>query len=57
MRLKREERRKKMEEEKMNKLRRNAENQAEGRSVDVDFDLMVDRHRLDPNSMKHHVSA
>lgn len=46
-----------MEEEKMNKLRRNAENQAEGRSVDVDFDLMVDRHRLDPNSMKHHVSA
>ena len=41
----------------MNKLRRNAENQAEGRSVDVDFDLMVDRHRLDPNSMKQHVSA
>ena len=57
MRLKREERRKKMEEEKINKLRRHAENQAEGRSVDVDFDFMVERHRLDPSAMKPHVSA
>eukprot|EP00831_Metopus_contortus_P054499 TRINITY_DN458_c0_g1_i2.p1 TRINITY_DN458_c0_g1~~TRINITY_DN458_c0_g1_i2.p1 ORF type:complete len:712 (+),score=132.05 TRINITY_DN458_c0_g1_i2:218-2353(+) len=54
MKIKREERRKKMEEGKRVKLEREAENLAIGKVGDVDFELMIDRYRAGISKMKPH---
>lgn len=56
MKLKRDERRRKMEEEKRYKLEREAENLAVGKVGDVDFELMIERFRGSAKQMRPHLS-
>ena len=56
MKQKRDERRKKMEEEKKHKLEKEAENIAEGKMGDVDFELMIEKYRLGGECMRPHLS-
>lgn len=53
----REERRKQMEEKKIQKLERDKINQAVGRNVDVDFDIMMEKFRLNPHEIKPHLPS
>ena len=48
MEKQREERRKKMEEEKFAKKQRELMNEASGRNVDAEFDMMMEKFRLGP---------
>lgn len=54
---KREERRAKMEEVKMEKAEREAENKALGRLGDVEFDLMIDKNRIKQHVLAPHTAA
>lgn len=54
---KREERRQKMEEVKMEKAEREAENKALGRLGDVEFDLMIDKNRIKQHLLGPHTAA
>ena len=54
MKQKREERRKKMEEDKRHKLEKEAENMAEGKTGDVDFEMMIEKYRQGIESRKAH---
>jgi len=56
MKAKRDERRKKMEEDKKAKYEKLEENQAAGKMGDVEFELMVEKHKLKPESMYPHLS-
>ena len=56
MKQKREERRRKMEEEKRYKLEREAENLAIGKVGDVDFELMIEKFKLNAKQMRPHLS-
>lgn len=56
MKHKREERRKRMEEDKRQKLEREAENLAVGKCVDVDFEMMIDKYRVNAKEMRPHLS-
>ncbi len=56
LKQKRDERRKKMEDDKKHKQDRLEENQAAGKMGDVDFELMIEKHRLKPGNMFAHIS-
>ncbi len=56
MKQKRDERRKKMEENKKIKLEREAENLAVGKMGDVDFEMMIEKYRLGADCMHPHQS-
>lgn len=56
MKQKRDERRKKMEQDKKNKLDKEAENQAVGKMGDVEFEMMIDKYRLNAQNMRPHLS-
>jgi kinesin family protein 2/24 len=56
MKQKREERRKKMEDDKRQKLEREAENLAVGKCVDVDFEIMIEHFRENAKQMRPHLS-
>eukprot|EP00826_Nyctotherus_ovalis_P019736 TRINITY_DN16129_c0_g1_i2.p1 TRINITY_DN16129_c0_g1~~TRINITY_DN16129_c0_g1_i2.p1 ORF type:complete len:227 (-),score=83.01 TRINITY_DN16129_c0_g1_i2:45-725(-) len=56
MKLKRDERRRRMEEEKRYKLEREAENLAVGKVGDVDFELMIEKFRGNAKQMRPHLS-
>lgn len=57
LKQKREERRVKMEEAKREKAEKEAENEALGIMGDVDFALMIDKHRFKQPLLQHHVPA
>lgn len=57
MKLKRDERRLKMENMKKEKAEKEAEVQAMGKNIDVDFEIMVSKHRFKENMLQHHISA
>jgi kinesin family member 2/24 len=57
MKQKREERRLKMEEAKREKAEREAENQAEGRLGDVEFDLMIEKFRFKQPLLQPHTPS
>ena len=53
----RDERRQKMEHLKKEKAEKEAEVQAQGRNIDVDFELMMNKHRFREGFLQPHVSA
>ena len=57
MKQKRDERRQKMENHKKEKAEKEAEVQALGKNIDVDFELMIAKHRFKENILHPHVSA
>jgi len=57
LKQKREERRMKMEDKKREKAEKEAENEALGKVGDVDFELMIDKHRFKQPLLQHHVPA
>ena len=57
LKIKREERRMKNENLKKEKAEREAEVQAMGKKIDVDFELMIGKHRFKENILQNHVSA
>jgi len=57
MKMKREERRLKMENMKKEKAEKEAEVIALGKNIDVDFELMINKHRFKENILQAHVSA
>ena len=57
LKLKRDERRQKMENMKKEKAEKEAEVMAMGKNIDVDFELMINKHRFKENVLQPHVSA
>ena len=57
LKQKREERRMKMEDKKREKAEKEAENEALGKQGDVDFELMIEKHRFKQPLLQHHVPA
>ena len=41
-----------MEEQKVNKLNRQLYNEAAGRNIDADFDILIEQSRLHPNEAR-----
>ncbi len=56
MKQKRENRRKKMEDDKKMKIERQEENLAAGKLGDVEFEMMIEKHKLKPEARLPHVS-
>eukprot|EP01022_Parablepharisma_sp_SALTPOND_P015928 TRINITY_DN2286_c0_g1_i1.p2 TRINITY_DN2286_c0_g1~~TRINITY_DN2286_c0_g1_i1.p2 ORF type:complete len:252 (+),score=29.83 TRINITY_DN2286_c0_g1_i1:187-942(+) len=56
LKQKRDDRRKKMEEERRLKYERLEENQAAGKMGDIEFELMVEKYKLKPEEMLPHIS-
>ena len=50
MERQRQERRRLMEEQKANKRERQIQNEAQGKNIDAEFDIMIERERLYPES-------
>lgn len=57
MKKQREDRRKKAEEEKQVKIQRQLDNEAQGRNVDAEFDMMMEKFRLGPKDATPHMST
>lgn len=57
LKIKRDERRLKMENMKKEKAEKEAEVQAMGRNIDVDFEVMINKYRYKENVLQPHVSA
>lgn len=57
LKAKREERRLQMENKKREKAEKEAENEALGKVGDVDFELMIEKHRFKQPLLQHHVPA
>ena len=53
----REERRKVLEEKKQAKLDRQAYNEAMGKNIDVEFDMMIEQHKNKVGNPLNHVSS
>ncbi len=46
-----------MEERKLEKAEKEAYNKAQGKNIDIDFELMIDKHRFSENLFKNHTLA
>ena len=57
MEIKREERRKQMEELKKEKEEKRALNLASGKNVDIDFEIMIDKNRFNAKLLQPHTSG
>ena len=55
--IKREERRKQMEELKKEKQEKKALNLASGKNVDIDFEIMIDKNRFKDKLLQPHTSS
>jgi kinesin family protein 2/24 len=57
MERQRAERRKQMEEQKVNKRERQMANEIAGRNIDADFDIMIERSRLQVSDIRPQMST